>query len=265
MSFIQATLALYRDCGLDAGRALARGWWSTAFLFGACVAFVVAALAMSPFGLAGSFAVSLFEAFLIGWYLSLVEIGVVGRRRVTFADVRDNVGSLFSETISVLFLFSIPLLIISLTWPELMVVVVPVLSLVFNPVPETIYLDRRSEGPVDQVLGAARFMQQNWPEWMGIHLVVGGLLALWDWFWRGGDGVESALMVLRLFGPFFDFVNVGGLAMQIATVAGGLVGAVSFAGTFAVVHGFLIFRGHLFLRLNKSSRRSRAWSARNQG
>ena len=47
------------------------------------------------------------EAWIAGWYLALVEIGVGERRRITMDDLRECSGVYLWEVISILFIFFI--------------------------------------------------------------------------------------------------------------------------------------------------------------
>jgi len=256
MSLLTTTLGLYRDSFLDAGRALGRSVWAVVALVVAYVVMAVASRLLAPFGFAGGFVMAIVQAVAIGWYLSLVAIGVQGRRRVLASDLRDNVGHHASTVISVLFVFWIASLVFMLLPPVAGLAAALVASLVFNSVPEMVYQeDAESIG----LLGdAMRFMQQNWPEWLGAQIIGGLLLVAWAFAFHGALALPLALSLIQMFGPFFGFVQVGGMALLDNTpkaYAGAVV-------LLAFTHFFLLFRGHLYKRLARSSRRGRAWRAR---
>lgn len=258
MSTLNATLALYRTAAQDTWASLRRSALAMAFLLGAFAAFIGLAIAMSPFGMAGGFVLGFVRAGLIGWYLALLEIAVVGRRRVRVDDVKETLGTYFWETISILFLFFVPELILSMSAPQALLVLVPIASLVFNPAPEMLYQERTQS---TQTLGdAARFMQQNWPEWLGAHLLAGVVLIGWGWALTGALHASWLLKVVQLFGPWFEFIMGGALALQLG--GSGAAGVLSFFGMFVFVHAFMLFRGHLYRKLRSTSRRARAWQAR---
>jgi hypothetical protein len=103
-------------------------------------------------------------------------------------------------------------------------------------------------------------MQENWPEWLGGHLIPFSLLTAWAYLMTGGWSANWILSTLTLFGPWFEFIQAGSLAIQLGGT--GIGGLLSFVGIFAFVHGVMLFRGNLYKRLRHSSRRSRAWQAR---
>jgi hypothetical protein len=256
MSLVSATLVLYRDSLVDAGRALGRSAWAVVALVIAYAVIALVARATAPLGFAGGFVMALVQAVVIGWYLSLVAIGVQGRRRVLAADLRDNIGHHWGTVISVLFVFWIASLVLMLLPPVIGLAAVIVATLAFNPIPEMVY---EEDGESLQLLGdALRFMQQNWPEWVAAQLLGGLLLFAWGAAFHGAVALPLAFQLLQMFGPFFGFVNVGAYALLDATprAFGGSVVLLAFT------HFFLLFRGHLYRRLAGSSRRGRAWRAR---
>lgn len=258
MTVLKATLELYQAALIDTGRSMGRSLWATAYLLAAQVAFVGLAVAMGGFGHAGGFVLGFAQAAMIGWYLALLEIAVVSRRPIRYRDLRDTVGQYFWETISVLFLFFLPELILRFTAPDLLLILVPIASLVFNPAPEVLYQERTQSTAALQ--DAMRFMQQNWPEWLGAHAVAGAVLVGWGWALTGRVDASWWPDVVQLFGPFFEFVMAGVLAIRLG--GRGVAGIASLLGVFVFVHAFMLFRGHLYRRLRASSRRGRAWQAR---
>lgn len=258
MEIVKATLRLYREALVDTWRSLGRSLWAIAFLLAANVGWYLLAGLLAGTGVAGGFVLGFARAGLIGWYLSLLEVSVVSRRKLRPDDVRDGFGVYFWETISVLFLFFIPELIIGLSAPQLLPFLVPVAALMFNPAPEALYQDRTQSV---RLLGdALQFMQQNWPEWLAPHLLAVGLLFGWGYALTGIVHTGWWVDVAQTFGPFFEFIHPGALALRLGGV--GPAGIVSFGVLLFFVHGFMLFRGHLYRRLRSSSRRSRSWQAR---
>jgi len=257
MSLLKATWALYKESAVDAFKGLGRSMFAVLALALAFVVLAVVATLVGGFGIAGGFIRALVEVVVIGWYLSLVEVGVVGRRPVTFADLRQNVGRYFSEVISILFIFWIGELVLGMTAPTLLLVVVPVCALLFNPVPEMIYQEQgRSLGLLSDAL---RFMQENWPEWLGAQILGAAFLGGWAWLVFGGPpNLELILNLVQAFGPWFGFIQVGSYALASLAI-GGFIGAVVI---LAFTHFFMLFRGHLYKRMRTSSRRGRAWQSR---
>jgi len=258
MEIVKATLRLYRDTLADTWRSLGRSVWAIGFLLAANVGFYVLAVLLSGTGMAGGFVLGFVQAGLIGWYLALLDVAVVSRRKLRFDDLRDGFGAYFWETISVLFLFFVPELILGLSMPQLVPVLVPIAALLFNPAPEALYQDRTQSV---QLLGdALRFMQHNWPEWLAPHLVAVGVLLGWGWALTGVVRPTWWIDVVQTFGPFFEFIQPGRLALRLGGL--GAAGILSFLGLLLFVHAFMLFRGHLYRRLRSSSRRGRTWQAR---
>ena len=256
MSVLAATLELYRDSLIDAAKGLGRSVWGVVALLIAYVVLTIAVRVGAHLGMAGGFLIGLTEAFTVGWYLSLVGIGVLGRRRVHLSDLKENVGALFGEVISVLFIFWIAGLLLQLSAPSLLLVAVPVATLVFNPVPEMVYQERTQS--IALLGDALRFMQHNWPEWLGAQLLGAAFLVGWGWLVFGGLDPLLGLQLVESFGPWFGFVHTGSMALTSLRL-GGFVGA---ALILLFTHFFLLFRGHLYRRLAGSSRRARAWRSR---
>ncbi len=256
MSVLTSTLALYRDSASDALKDLARGLWGVIALVVAYAVLTVTAMLMAPLGLVGGFVVGFVQAGVIGWYLAIVAIGVRGRRRVVPDDLRHHVGSLFIEVISVLFIFFIASLLLMGAGPQVQLVAVAVATVVFNPIPEMVY--QEDEQSLALLGRALSFMQQNWPEWLGGQLLGAAFLTVWAWFMFGGLAPSVVITLLQAFGPFFGFISSGGMLLLSPDPLSLLGNAVLIAFT----HAFLLYRGHLYRRLSRSSRRGRAWQNR---
>jgi len=257
MTQLTAALNLYRNAISDTVHTLGRSHLATVFLFFAFILMLISFPILGSFGLAGGFALGMMEAWIAGWYLALVEIGVNGRRKITFDDIRECSGVYFWEVISVLFIFFIARLML-MGMPAVLFIVVPVATLLFNPAPEMIYQDQVQS--LDLLGRSVKFMQENWPEWIGAHLIPFGLLAGWGYLMTGSWSPDWILGFLTLFGPWFEFILAGSLAFSLGGT--GITGLVSFVVIFVFVHGVMLFRGNLYKRLRHSSRRSRAWQAR---
>jgi len=257
MSLIEATWTLYRDSAADAFKGLGRSVWAVVALLLAYVVLAVAGMIGGRLGIVGGFLVGFVQAGVIGWYLSLVAIGVIGRRRVQLSDLREHIGSLFIEVISVLFVFFIASLLLRSTSPQLALIATILATLLFNPIPEMVYQER-ADGGLALLGESLRFMQHNWPEWLGAMVIGAGFLAGWGVVVFGAVGLTLALTLVQAFGPFFGFITVGSYALT------GL-DPLHFGGALvllAFTHWFLLFRGHLYRRLSGSSRRARAWRSR---
>lgn len=255
---IVATLKLFREAATDAVRSFGQSLWSVAWLFFAVVLMTVGSLALSPFGMAGGFVLGALHIFIVGWYLAQLRHAVTLRRRMSFDDVQGSAGQLFWETMSVAFVFFLGQLLLMAAPPTIQLVAVLAASLIFNPVPELLYLGRSQS--VELLQEAGSFMQRQGPEWLLMHLgitgaLVGALALL-------GLGADPTLLVtmIQIFGPFFGFLTAP--VSVLAGVGVGPIGLVMALVVFAATHLVMLFRGHLFKRLHATSRRSRAWQQR---
>jgi hypothetical protein len=255
---IQSTIELYADCARDTAQGMARSVWGLAGLVTAVGVLYVAQELLAGMGAGAGFLLGLVQAFCVGWYLSLIEITVAGRRSVRPSDLQESLGQYVWDVISVLFVFFVAQLVLSFVAPGSVIVALSLLATIaFNPAPEMIYQDRANG---TALLGdAARFMQGNWPEWLVAHVGAALVLAAWGMLLTGGFSLATALPLVEMFGPFFGFVSSKAFAIA---VSGGPVGIVAGLLLLVCVHAFMIFRGHLYRRLRGSSRRGRAWQSR---
>jgi hypothetical protein len=255
MSLLRLTAQLYIESAQEAATGFYRTWPAAAMLWIIWALLFVAGLGLSPLGIVGGFIMFLIQAWLLGTYLSMTEVGINGMRRMQFDDVQQHAGALSGICMNVMFVFWVPQFILSMFAPMVLIVLVPVASIVFNPVPEMMYMDRR-EGGLEIATDAVNFMQRNWPEWIFaqalIALPVAGL-------WYALTGVMDAswvLSVVQFFSPFFGFLTAGGALLMAGPLAVlGLLLA-------PAIHLTMLFRGQLYKRLRDSNRRKRAWQAK---
>jgi hypothetical protein len=253
---VRATIDLYVACAREAASAFPR----TAL---ACVALVlvgpalsILAIPLSGLGIVGGFVLGFLQALAVGWYLSLVDIGVNGRRAMRLSDLWEQIGAYLWDVIGVMFVFFVAsLLLAPMLSDPVMLALSTVACVAFNPVPEMIYQDRSDSGLV--TLGdAARYMQENWIEWIPPHLLALLVLTAFLPISGGGlPGIDDITVFVQTFGPFFGFVNAFGLVFGDTSVVGLVFGLVM----LGFVHAFMLFRGRLYAHLRGSSRRSRAW------
>jgi hypothetical protein len=266
MSHLRATLTLYADAAREATSAMGRSAAALPLLLLGYLVLTGAELLFfsrlpPSAGLVAGFVHALLEAAIVGAYLALVEVGVLGRRRVRLSDLGEHLGAYVWDVISVLFVFWVAQLILGLALPSALVVAVPLAIVAFNPAPELVY-QGRSRGM--ELLGdALGFMQRNWPEWLGAQLPAVGFLIAYGALVTGGFSWVLFVGNLQAFGPFFGFIRVGGDALLVAQAVGGHAGALLGAVLLlAFTHWFMLWRGFLFRELSRGSRRSRAWRAR---
>lgn len=248
MKLVRATLQIYQDAALAAGRAFLRSAWAFGLLLLFFPILWFAAVLLAPLGMIGGILVAVLNAACAGTYLATLQDALALRRALGFASLRANFSRYAGDVLSVLF----PIWIVGLLLGLLELPLVPLLfSIVvavgFNPAPEMIGRVR-SRGL--ELLGdALTFMGGNWPEWLLPQLVVLGVGA---WVLP-----RSLVQLAGLFGPQFGFVQAGSLVLGGGSLLGWLGGLV----TVAFVHAFMLFRGALYERLASGGRRGRAWQA----
>ncbi len=261
MNHVRSTLDLYAAVLRESGSALRRSGYAVGVLALFFVVFTAASGALTALdggGLASGLALGLLRAGGVGWYLALIAIAVRQRRSVRLDDVQERVGHHLWDVITIGFIFWIAEMLLLPFLQGSLWVVIAVASVVFNPAPELIY-QGRSTG-LELLADAARFMQSNWPEWLGLHLLAWAGLTAWAAFAYGTVSPATGLFAAQMFGPFFGFIMAGGYAW--ALLGSSLAGVLSFVGLLAFVHWFMIARGLLYARLATSSRRGRAWQSR---
>lgn len=249
---LTATLKIYRYAGSEAARAFTRSAWALLLLLMCYPLLRFVGVAVSPLGIAGGFIYSLVEAACAGTYLATLQDALSARRSMDLAAIRANLGRYTWEVIGVLF----PLWILSMVLglggvPGIVGLAVNLAVFLFlNPAPELI--GRTRAGGLELLAEAWRFMMHSGPEWIAPHLLILGV----GWLIVPAD----AISLMQLFGPHFGFVDAGALAF--AALGGGppawAVGAV----VVAAIHGIMLLRGALYVRLGSGGRRARAWRER---
>ncbi|MEZ4322056.1 MAG: hypothetical protein R3F61_31580 [Myxococcota bacterium] len=257
MSLIKATWALYRDAASDTWKVLRRSGVALLFLVLASAFELVLFSMLGGAGIAGGFVAGLVDAFLCAWYLALLRVLVVGNRKLMMSDLRDVMGDHFWEVITIGFVFGIPRIVISLGWPELNLVYIPLVALVFNPIPEMVYQSDREA--FDMIPASMRFMQENWPEWLAGHVLLFGALGAMLYALIGQPSAAVAFLA-GLYGPWFGFLGIGPAGLVL--LSAGPLGVALSAALFLGSHLVMVFRGVLYKKLSRSNRRGRAWQAR---
>lgn len=221
---IRATFSLYQDALKDTARAIVRG--PSAWVACLLIAPLTTAIAMTvgQIPLLGGFAVGFGSAWFYGAYLYLLQASLDAKRPIGWPIMRESLGHYIWEVIGVGFAGWIGSMALEfLQVPAMIQVAIGLVCFVlFNPWPEIIYQDRRA-GTTDILTSAARWMSQNGPEWIIPHLVVAAIV------W--GVWASAASTIL-------------------------------FLGGGVLLHPWMVFRGTLYKRLSRGSRRSREWRSR---
>ena len=268
-----AAFGLYRQALRKTWLSLLRGWMTIvaviAFLFLLLLAQQIAA----PLGMAGGFLLGAVNALLVGMTLSLIEQGVSYARTITIRDVFDSFGHYFWDVIGVLFVLWIPLMALDLgtqqnpNGPLISYAVMLLIFILLNPAPEIIY-QVPHDSPLDIFKRAYDFVLENWIEWflpMALLLLPlvaapGGLKSFFLLSHRVGRGAgldfsQILIFPFMILGSWLASLGVGpGLAQYLILI---------FTPPLAV--SILLFRGHLFALLSRSSHRQRQFASQFKG
>jgi hypothetical protein len=253
MSGMQRTLNLYKETARQTGGAFLKSAPAMVFLVAASLVLGALAIFLSPFGFAGGLVLGLATAAGAGSYLRLIERSVMDNAPVEFADWNEVLGTYLWEVISVMFIFWIAQMVITLLGLGFIGFIALVVALVlFNPVPELIY--QKGARGLDALSTAFECMRKHWLEWFVPHVVLGVGLAF---VWPG-----ESLNLLLAFGPFFGFLSTAdplATGLMNRSLSAAIVTQTGFA--LVIVHGFMLFRGFLFRKLGSGSSRLRAWQS----
>ena len=268
-----AAFALYRQALRKTGHSLLRGWVIIVAVVGFVFLLFLAQQIAAPLGMAGGFLLGAVNALLVGATLSLIEQGVSYARTITIKDVFDSFGHYFWDVIGVGFALWLPLMALDMgtrqnpNGPLISYAVMLLLFIMLNPAPEIIY-QVRHDSPLDVFKRAYDFVLENWIEWflpVGVLLLPlvtapGGLTSFFRLSHRVGRGAGLDFSQL-LFFPFMilgSWLSSFGVDPEMAQYLILLL-------TPPLAVSILLFRGHLFALLNRSSHRQRQFAAQLKG
>ncbi|HEY7130350.1 MAG TPA: hypothetical protein VH332_11780 [Nitrospira sp.] len=270
---LTAAFELYRQALRKTWQSLVRGWMIIvaviAFLFLLLLAQQIAA----PLGIAGGFLLGAVNALLVGAILSLIEQGVSYARTITIKDVFDSFGQYFWDVIGVGFVLWIPLMALDIgtqqnaNGPLVSYAVMLLLFILLNPAPEVIY-QVPHDSPLEVFKRAYEFVLENWIEWflpMAVLLLPlvaapGGLTSFFLLSHRVGRGAGldfSQIMIfpVTILGSWLSSIGVAPESAQYLIVF----------LTPPLAVSILLFRGHLFASLSRSSHRQRQFASQMKG
>ena len=268
-----AAFGLYRQALRKTWLSLLRGWMTIvaviAFLFLLLLAQQIAA----PLGMAGGFLLGAVNALLVGMTLSLIEQGVSYARTITIRDVFDSFGHYFWDVIGVLFVLWIPLMALDLgtqhnpNGPLISYAVMLLIFILLNPAPEIIY-QVPHDSPLDIFKRAYDFVLENWIEWfMPMALLLlplvaapGGLKSFFLLSHRVGRGAGLDFSQILIF----PFMILGSWLASLG-VDPWLAQYLILIFTPPLAVSILLFRGHLFALLSRSSHRQRQFASQFKG
>ena len=270
---LQAALDLYRQALLKTWQSLLRSWMTILALIAFLFLLLVAQQIAAPLGMAGGFLLGAVNALLVGMTLSLIEQGVSYARTITIKDVFDSVGRYFWDVIGVGFVLWLPLMALDMGTqqnPNGILISYAVMLLIFillNPAPEIIYLVPH-DSPLDIFKKAYEFVLENWIEWfLPIALLLlplvaapGGLKSFFLLSHRVGRGAGLDFSQILIF-PFM----ILGSWLSSLGVDPELAQYLIFLFTPPLAVSILLFRGHLFASLSRSSHRQRQFARQFKG
>ena len=264
-----AALDLYRQALRKTWQSLIRGWITIIAVISFLFLLLIAQQIAAPLGMAGGFLLGAVNALLVGMTLSLVEQSVSYARAITIRDIFDSVGHYFWDVIGVGFVLWIPMMALDMGTqqnPNGQLISYAVMLLIFillNPAPEVIY-QVPHDSPLDVFKRAYDFVLENWIEWflpiavllLPLVAAPGGLTSFFLLSHRVGRGAGLDFSQILIV-PFTI------LASWLASfgVDPGLAQYLILILTPPLAVSILLFRGHLFASLSRSSHRQRQFAS----
>jgi hypothetical protein len=219
MTWLTTTLAMYGRVFRRAGALTLRNWPVAGTTFAYSLALAAAAIVAPQLGLVGGFLMSLVWAACVSSFLFMVEM-MLRTGSVSWADFRRSFGVYLWDVVGVTFvlwvLFAVatPALATIPQGPGIILGLNLVIVVLFNAVPELIYLGHHSA--LELLTESYRFIADNWIEWFPATIAMAApivlvaelplpgvlvvartaLLALWIYFTM----VARGLLFLELHG-----------------------------------------------------------------
>jgi hypothetical protein len=233
VEWLLVTLKIYRAVFARAGKLAARNWpvLGTVFVYSAIMTATVQLAVL--LGFLGGFLIGLVWAACVGSFLYLVEM-IVRTNKVTLADFRQSFTAYIWDVVGIMFVFWVFFalgtpVILQLPQGFLVLLFIQIaLVVLFNAVPELIYLGRYSSLALLQE--SYNFIAANWIEWFPANLMAAAALY---WVWT---------------------LPLAGAAVYLQRALVGLL-----------VYFVMVMRGLLFIELHGSTHRSRVFKYRAQG
>jgi len=263
--FFQATVRLYHQSLLATCHSLRQSWILIPILLVFALGMVLVASLIAPLGMVGGLILGAVNALIIGATLSLTEQAIRGGRRVQWQDIHRSMGQYFWDVISVGFMVWFPLLLLEMglqTNPYQPLIATAVFFLMFvllNPVPEVIYQSRKGSA-LEVVQESYEFVLENWIEWflpVAIALAPFGLSFFFQISSQAGrrGGLDFWHLITLPFSILSQWLSLLGMSSNASFII------VLIITPIATVF-MLLFRGHLFAALHRSSRRQRMFQSR---
>lgn len=236
MNVVTVYVRLYGECLVKAVAGIRKNPWTLLLPMGLLfVGGALGALFAALLGPLGGMGLGLLMDALYSAYLYFVA-GVVQHSKVSVKEIRQGLGAYFFSIMNVVFVIYITDLVLGYALagnPDRHVIglgVKMVEAVLLSAVPEVLY--QRNTYGMQSLVESVKFVQENWIEWfLPQGLLLGAVYLV------GNFALGTGLGIFALLGP------------------GSLIGG-------ALLHLFMVFRGHLFDALSTTSHRQRMFRYR---
>ncbi len=262
--FFQTTIRLYHQSLLATLQSLQHNWILIPVLLGFAIGMVLVTSLVTPLGMIGGFIRGAVNALAIGAILSLTEEAIRGGRRLRWQDIPQSMGQYFWDVISIGFMVWFPLMFLEMGLqanPYKTLITTAIFFLMFvllNPVPEVIYQSRKGSA-LEVVQESYEFVLENWIEWflpIAIALAPFGLSFFFQISSQAGrSGLHFENLITLPLSILFQWLSLLGISSNASSF---IVLIITPIATVFI----LLFRGHLFAALHRSSRRQRMFQNR---
>ena len=265
--FLHATIRLYQQSLLATLISLQQSWILIPVVMIFALGLVLITALIGQLGMVGGLVLGAANALVIGATLSFTEEAIRGGRRLQWRDIPQGLGHYFWEVISVGFVVWFPLLFLEMglqTNPYQPLIATAIFFLIFvllNPVPEVIYQSRKGSA-LEIIQESYEFVLENWIEWflpVAMALAPFGLSFFFQISSQAGrrGGLDFWSLITLPFTVLSQWLSLLGISSNTSFI---LVLLVTPLATVFM----LLFRGHLFATLHRSSRRQRMFQSRTQ-
>ena len=234
------------------------------------VLFLFALQIAAPLGIAGGFILGAVNAVLVGTTLNLIEQALPHARTLTLRDIIESFGQYFWDVIGVGFVLWLPLMALEMgvhanPYGEFFSYAVFVLMFILlNPAPEVIY-QIQHDTPLEILKSCYDFVLDYWIEWfLPLALILIPVII-------SPVGSAAILDVSRTMGRGggLNFVQFLTLPLTILDgwvtslgIPSGMAWVFTLLLTPPLAVAMLLFRGHLFASLRRTSRRQHLFTSR---
>lgn len=270
VKLVSAAIHVYRQAFRATGRSLARSWITVLALIVFALLFVGATRLAAPLGMAGGLLLGAVNALLVGATLRLIEQSLSAARTIRFSDVTESFGHYFWDVIGIGFVLWLPTMALDVGMQAnpygqfLSSAFLLLLFILLNPAPEVIY-QVRHDSPLEVFKTSYDFVLEHWIEWflpfavliLPVVLSPSGLREFFALSSRVGRGAgldffQILILPFTLVGGWLSYVGIHPDVQWLLLLL----------LTPPVAMAILLFRGHLFALLHRSSRRQRLFARR---